>query len=84
MDSMKKKTVKKKVNKRPPRVTESKLEKPEKPASKSKFIKVGLNEPESKFVEMGEMVNNKEVKWAYFSSDGSTGYHYYLILKHKK
>lgn len=81
---MKKKAVKKKVNKRPPKVKETKVEKPEKPAVKSKFIKVGINEPASRFVEMGEMVNNKEVKWAYFASDGSTGYHYYLILKNKK
>jgi len=80
---MKKKTVKKKVSKRPPKKTETKLEKPAK-VSKEKFIKVGINEPASRFVEMGEMVNNKEVKWAYYSSDGSTGYHYYLILKNKK
>jgi hypothetical protein len=81
---MKKRAVKKKVSKRPPKKTETKVEKPTKPASKEKFIKVGINEPASRFVEMGEMVNNKEVKWAYYSSDGSTGYHYYLILKNKK
>jgi hypothetical protein len=78
---MKKKPVKRKLGKRPPKQTE---EKPAKPAPISKFIRVALNEPASRFVEMGEMVYNKEVKWAYFSSDGNTGYHYYLILKGNK
>jgi len=75
---------KKKVNKRLPKKTESKTEKAVEPTLKEKFIKVGLNEPASRFAEMGEMINKKEIKWAYYASDGSNGYHYYLILKNKK
>jgi hypothetical protein len=78
---MKKKPVKRKLGKRPPKQTE---DKPAPPVPSGKYIKVGINEPASRFVEMGEKVHNKEVKWAYFSSDGNTGYHYYLILKGNK
>jgi hypothetical protein len=78
---MKKKAAKKRVSKRPPKVKETKVEKP---IPKGKYIRVGTNEPASRFVELGEMVNNKEVKWSFFSTDGSIGYHHYLILKNKK
>jgi hypothetical protein len=61
-------------NKRPPK---TKLV----DASTSKFIKVLATESEERFKEMGDLINQKKIKWMYYKIENTIGVHYYLKLK---
>lgn len=84
---------KKKVNKPEPKVdakvkfistkqglVEVKVKNEEKKKDTRKYIKVAENESLEKCKEIGEMVYRKEIKFAYYASEGSIGYRYYVIL----
>jgi hypothetical protein len=50
----------------------------------TKYIKISSNESSEKFKELGDRVQRKELKWAYFATENSIGMHYYLILNVNK
>jgi hypothetical protein len=91
-----KKTIKKKpLNKRPPKATVPnqkmittpkglvpapvRAERPKKP-NLNKYVQVKDTESRATFVDIGERVQRKELKWSYFGVENSVGIHYYLIL----
>lgn len=75
-----KKTVKKKtLPKRPPKAKKPVVKEP-----KSKYLKVPITESRARFVEIGEMIQNKELKWISFGMENNIGTHFYLILKTQK
>ncbi len=77
----KKAAPKKGVKKLPPKVTaDPKPEKKVKKFDEKKYVKISSNEPSEKFKELGERVQKKELKWAYFATENFIGMHYYLIL----
>lgn len=45
-----------------------------------KYVKVYENDPPEKRKEIGEKVFKKEIKFAYYASEGSQGVWYYVIL----
>jgi len=45
-----------------------------------KYVKVYENDPPEKRKEIGERVYRKEIKFAYYASEGSQGVWYYVIL----
>jgi len=45
------------------------------------YVRVSENAKKARFVEMGERVQNGELKWSYYAIDGNVGYHYYRKLK---
>ena len=59
---------------------EVEVKKDEKKKDTRKYIKVAENESQEKCKEIGERVYKKEIKFAYYASDGSMGYRYYVIL----
>jgi hypothetical protein len=62
------------LNKRPPKLKST--------ASKeSKYIKLLSTDPIEKFDEMGELIQKRKIKWAYYKLEDSVGVHYYLKLK---
>jgi hypothetical protein len=61
-------------NKRPPKVKLG-------DNNTTRFIKVLSTESEEKFKEMGELINNRKIKWMYYKIENSIGVHYYLKLK---
>jgi hypothetical protein len=52
----------------------------EKKKDTRKYVKVAENESVEKCKEIGERVFRKEIKFAYYASEGSIGYRYYVIL----
>jgi hypothetical protein len=48
------------------------------------YVQVLSTESEEKFKEIGALVNQKKLKWAYYTNENSIGTHYYLILKNQK
>lgn len=58
------------------------VEKPKeyKPKSEDKYVKIATNAPSEEFRHMGERVQRGEIKWAYYTSGGDKGYHYYIVL----
>lgn len=72
--------VKKGPNKRPP-----KLGSVEKIKTGTKtYVKLLSTDSIEKFNEVGELVNKKKLKWAYYVIENKIGVHYYLILKKRK
>jgi hypothetical protein len=61
-------------------LVEVEVKKEEKKKDTRKYIKVPENESVEKCKEIGERVFRKEIKFAYYASDGSMGYRYYVIL----
>jgi hypothetical protein len=45
-----------------------------------KYVKVYENDPPEKRKEIGERIFKKEIKFAYYASEGSQGVWYYVIL----
>jgi hypothetical protein len=45
-----------------------------------KYIKIGDNESPEKIKEFNERMMRKEIKFAYYASEGNTGFRYYVIL----
>lgn len=45
------------------------------------YEKLAENAHPSKFHEMGQRVQRKEMRWAYFTTEDDIGYHYYVKLK---
>lgn len=46
----------------------------------SDFVKISSNAKTDEFTLLGERVKSGEIRWAYFTIEGDTGYHYYRIL----
>ena len=63
-------------------IVEVDVVKPEekKTKSKEKYLKVLITEPRSRFVQIGEMVQRKEIKWVRFCTENNIGVHEFLIL----
>lgn len=61
-------------------VDQPKIEEEKRSRNKEKCIKVLITEPRSRFVQIGEMVQRKEIKWLRFCTENNVGVHYYLIL----
>lgn len=61
-------------------LVEVKIKKDETKKDTRKYVKVAENEPIEKCREIGERVFRKEIKFAYYASEGSIGYRYYVIL----
>lgn len=61
-------------------LVEVKVNNEEKKKDTRKYVKVADNDPIEKCREIGERVFRKEIKFAYYASEGSTGYRYYVIL----
>jgi hypothetical protein len=51
------------------------------PVNEVKHISISENAKNAKFVEMGRRVQNGEIKWVRYESNGKIGYHYYALLK---
>jgi hypothetical protein len=81
IDKPKKKALPKGGKKLPPKV---KIERKSKAVDMTKYIKISSNESSEKFKELGDRVQRKELKWAYFATENSIGMHYYLILNVNK
>jgi hypothetical protein len=62
------------INKRPPKIKS--MTEPN-----SRYIKVLSTESVDRFNEMGELINQKKVKWSFYKIENSIGIHYYLKLK---
>jgi hypothetical protein len=45
-----------------------------------KYVKVYENDPPEKRKEIGERIFKKEIKFAYYASEGSQGVWYYVVL----
>ncbi len=45
------------------------------------YVQVLSTESDEKFKAIGELVNQKKLKWSHYSVDNAIGTHYYLILK---
>jgi hypothetical protein len=45
-----------------------------------KYVKIYENDPPEKRKEIGERIFKKEIKFAYYASEGSQGVWYYVIL----
>jgi hypothetical protein len=61
-------------------VDQPKVEEEKRSKNKEKCLKVLITEPRSRFVEIGERVQRKELKWLRFCTENNIGVHYYLIL----
>jgi hypothetical protein len=73
--SVKKPTAKKKMS--PVKVTTKA------PVKKIIYVyeKISESSKSDSFAKMGKRVQDGELKWAYYTTENGTGYHYYLKLK---
>jgi len=72
--------LKKGPTKRPPKLGDVKVVK----KATRAYVKVLSNESEEKFNEIGLLVHQKKLKWAYSLTENLITTHYYLILKNTK
>lgn len=49
--------------------------------SDDKYIRLASDSNQYEFKSISERIHMGELKWAYFATDGSKSYHYYLIIK---